>query len=71
MSSWEENMVLIQAFEGAHTERLLKSIPLIKGKKPKEGKATAYLCTKGACRYPVQEPSELKKMLSEAGMATD
>ena len=39
-------------------------IPLLKGRKLHQGKATAYVCRKGACLPPVQTSEELVKLLS-------
>ena len=41
-----------------------KFIPLLKGRKLHQGKATAYVCRKGACLPPVQTSEELVKLLS-------
>jgi len=39
-------------------------IPLLKGRKLHQGKATAYVCRQGSCLPPVQTPEELVKLLS-------
>jgi uncharacterized protein YyaL (SSP411 family) len=51
---------------GATSEEVLAlsdEIPLLQGKQTVEGKATAFLCSGGACREPAREPEELRRQL--------
>lgn len=45
-------------------EKNAKIIPLLKGRKLHQGKATAYVCRQGTCLPPVQTSEELVKLLS-------
>jgi uncharacterized protein YyaL (SSP411 family) len=42
---------------------LAKKIPLLSGREPIDGKATAYVCENFACKLPVTSPEELTKQL--------
>jgi uncharacterized protein len=39
-------------------------VPLLAGRAPVEGRATAYVCEHFTCRAPVNEPEELERLLS-------
>jgi uncharacterized protein YyaL (SSP411 family) len=44
-------------------EGATEEIPLFAGKGRAEDGSAAYLCSGGACREPVSEPSELRRQL--------
>ena len=48
--------------EGADAETL-KWLPALAGKKAVDGKATAYVCTLGACKMPTQDADSLLKQI--------
>lgn len=53
------------AFAGAdEIESLAKEVPLLKGRKVVDGKATAYVCRQGTCLAPVTSVEDLVKLLN-------
>ncbi len=49
---------------GGDTEPV--GIPWVEGRHPLGGRATAFVCQRGACRLPVHEPAALRKELKRA-----
>jgi uncharacterized protein YyaL (SSP411 family) len=39
-------------------------VPLLDGRTPVDGRATAYVCERFACKQPVTEPEALEALLS-------
>jgi uncharacterized protein YyaL (SSP411 family) len=52
------NKVLLQSEEGAAT-----SVPLLQNRPMLDGRATAYVCSHGTCRQPVDTPEALAAQL--------
>ena len=42
-----------------------EAIPLLRDRPQKDGKATAYVCERFACKLPVTAPDELRGLLDE------
>ncbi|HKZ77177.1 MAG TPA: thioredoxin domain-containing protein [Pyrinomonadaceae bacterium] len=62
------NKVVAQASPGDETAAT--TVPLVRGRRQIDGKATAYVCEHYACKEPVTEPSALRKQLSRASIAS-
>ena len=46
-----------------HEEGTEAATPLARERPAQGGKATAYVCTQGACQLPVTSPEDLRKLL--------
>ena len=46
-----------------HVPTLGKSVPWVVGKVPRAGRATAYVCRRGACKLPTSDAQVLRKQL--------
>ncbi len=53
----------VVALADGSADRSARLIPLLKGKSPVNGQATAYVCRNQVCRRPVSSPEELAEQL--------
>jgi uncharacterized protein YyaL (SSP411 family) len=60
--TFEPNKVLIVSDEPSDDEQAV--IPLLRGRTKVDGRATAYVCHRGACRMPVTTPEDLAAELT-------
>ncbi len=69
-ASFVPNHVRAVVREGEHLQRTAEIIPLVKGKKARGGKATAYVCERQVCDLPTTDPTvfaaQLEKTKTEA-----
>jgi uncharacterized protein len=61
-STWRPNAVLAIVEEVA--AEAATAIPLLEGRAPLEGRATAYVCRNGTCKLPVTTPAEMEEQLA-------
>ena len=61
-SSWRPNAVL--AIVDEVTDDAVSAIPLLEGRRPVDGRATAYVCRNGTCKLPVTTPDEMEEQLA-------
>jgi uncharacterized protein YyaL (SSP411 family) len=61
------NKVLIVASEGDDLARQAALIPLLEGKKARDGKPTAYVCEAGICQLPTSNVELFVQQLRDAG----
>ena len=61
--------VLCGAPEGAPLAALARLAPIAAGKVAVGGRATAYVCERGACRLPAQDPHHLHLALTQSNLA--
>ena len=65
-SRYSPNKVVVARQATGHVTP--QRIPLLEGKLPINGKATAYVCEGYTCKAPVQEPADLARQLWPAAM---
>ena len=72
--SWDETKQLLSVLEEEYRPNMVRAltteasssksaIPLLKGRRMIDGKATAFVCRKFKCRLPVTHPDDLRKEL--------
>jgi hypothetical protein len=61
--AYRPNKVLAMVTGGSVPPDLAERIPLLKGKRPKDGKSTAYVCENYTCKKPVTSVGELLELL--------
>ena len=59
---WLPNRVLAGA-TGEVLDILAERVPLLKGKRQVDGRATAYVCRDATCSAPVTDPAALQALL--------
>jgi uncharacterized protein YyaL (SSP411 family) len=60
------NKVVAVRPPGAAGDEAERLIPLLAGRPPKDGRATAYVCERFTCQLPVTEPADLSRQLAAA-----
>jgi len=58
------NSVISVVTEGEELEAQLPLVPLLKYKKARDGKATAYVCENRICRLPTSDPAVFARQLA-------
>jgi uncharacterized protein YyaL (SSP411 family) len=64
--SFAPNSVLLVASEPDLDGEIGKAVPWAQGKKLRSGRATAYVCERGACKLPTNDPESFARELAEA-----
>ncbi|MBW2609816.1 MAG: thioredoxin domain-containing protein [Deltaproteobacteria bacterium] len=60
------NRILIVTSEGKSIEELSGIVPLVKDRIAMGGKTTVYVCEKGTCKLPVNDPGEFASQISQS-----
>ncbi len=64
------NRIIVVVAEGEEQSSMATIVPLVRGKRALEGKATAYLCENRNCRLPVSDPNLFIQQLRHAEQLT-
>ena len=59
------NRTLIVAGAGKELDSHAKIVPVVRGKFAMNGKATAYVCEKGLCSLPAEDPMLFSQQIKE------
>jgi len=57
------NSILMLADQGAGQQALGRSLPFLRNMRPKNGKATAYVCQNYLCNLPSSDPKVVARLL--------
>ncbi|MGH9711815.1 MAG: thioredoxin domain-containing protein [Candidatus Acidiferrales bacterium] len=57
------NKILLLADGGPGQEQLARWLPFVSGVKPKQGRATAYICENYVCQLPTSDPQVVTRLL--------
>jgi len=59
------NRTLIQVVDGPDLDTLERRVPWLEGKHALAGKPTAFVCERGACKFPTSDPAVLVRQLHD------
>jgi uncharacterized protein YyaL (SSP411 family) len=59
------NRTLIEVIDGPDLADAASRIPWLDGKRALDGKPTAFVCERGACKFPTSDPDILRRQLGE------
>jgi uncharacterized protein YyaL (SSP411 family) len=60
------NSILMLADQGAGQQGLARKLPFVGNMRPKNGKATAYVCQSYICNLPSSDPKVVAHLLDNA-----
>jgi len=63
-AAYVPNRVLAVAAEGRDLDEQARLVPLLEGKRANGGRATAYVCERGACKLPTTDPDLFARQLA-------
>ena len=64
-SAFLPNRTLSVVVQGADLEAHAKLSPMLKNKRARRGKVTAYVCENRVCKFPTESPSEFARQIAE------
>ena len=59
------NKVVLMRRDGPEGNRLGNLVPFVREMRPRDGKASAYVCQRYSCRAPVTDPGKLEHLLKQ------